>query len=87
MTVADDERFDEGEEYLANPSIRMDRSIVSGHGSAILNMNCNGYLGYACCSRILLIDLIVDSDRRSASAIGSAMGSAGFPGLSPRSPL
>jgi hypothetical protein len=87
MTVADDERFDQGEEYLLNPSIQMDLCIVPRRGSAILNMNCNGYLGYACCSRILLIDLIVDSDRRSASAIGSAMGSAGFPGLSPRSPL
>jgi hypothetical protein len=54
MTGAGDERFDHGEEYLVNP---IDRGIVPGQGSAILNMNCNGYLGYACCSRILLIDL------------------------------
>jgi hypothetical protein len=30
MTVAGDERFDQGEEYLVNPANPMNRSIVPG---------------------------------------------------------
>jgi hypothetical protein len=54
MTAAGDERFDYGQEYLPHQTGRM---MCREQGSAILKMNCNGYLGYAYCSRILLIDL------------------------------
>jgi hypothetical protein len=46
--------------------------------SAILNMNCNGYLGRACCSRILLIDLVRKRKKFSHGSADFAILRCGF---------
>src|ERR1700733_5441678 len=73
MTAARVERFDSHPEYLGPVTILEPYcGWFPRNGSAILKMNCNGYLGWACCSRILLIDRVRKREKFSH-------GSADFP--------
>jgi hypothetical protein len=75
MTAAGGERFDCAEEYLASAwGARHFRRTAS----AILNMNCNGYLGRACCSRIFLIDLVRNRKKFSHGSADFAILRCGF---------